>query len=51
MNSRIKEKIQFTPLKYQGIFNLNPKVSKLAAYPLDVSKSGKMNLPLTFPSN
>jgi hypothetical protein len=33
-------KIQFTPLKFQGFFNLNPKVSKLIVYPPEVSKNG-----------
>jgi hypothetical protein len=41
-------KIQFTPLKFQELFNLNPKVSKLVVYPSEVSKSGNLNLPSTF---
>jgi hypothetical protein len=44
-------KIQFTPLKFLGIFNLNPKVSKLTVYSLEVLKSSKVNLLLTFSSN
>jgi hypothetical protein len=47
----IKGKFQFTSLKFQEIFNLNPKISKLVVYLPEVSKSGKVNLPLTFPSN
>jgi hypothetical protein len=47
----IKGKIQFNPLKFQEIFNLNLKVLKLAVYPPEVSKSGKVNLLLTFLSN
>jgi hypothetical protein len=39
-------KIQFTPLKFQEFFNLNPKISKLAVYLFEVSKSGNLNLPL-----
>jgi hypothetical protein len=41
-------KIQFTPLKFQGFFNLNSKVLKLAVYPPKVSKSGKVNLSVNF---
>jgi hypothetical protein len=41
-------KIQFTPLKFQEFFNLNPKVSKFVVYPPEVSKSGNLNLPLKF---
>jgi hypothetical protein len=36
------------PLKFQGFFNCNPKVSKLAIYPPEVSKSGNLNPLLTF---
>jgi hypothetical protein len=38
-------KIQFTPLRSQGFLNLNSKVSKLAVYPPEVSKSDNLNLP------
>jgi hypothetical protein len=31
-----------------GFFNLNPKISKLAIYPPEISKSGNLNLPLKF---
>jgi hypothetical protein len=41
-------KIHFTPLKFQDFFNFNPKISKLAIYPPEVSKSGNLNPPLTF---
>jgi hypothetical protein len=41
-------KIQFTLLKFQMFFNLNPKVSKLTVYPPGVSKSDNLNLPLNF---
>jgi hypothetical protein len=34
-------KIQFTPLKFQGFFNLNSKVLKLAVYPLKFQKVAK----------
>jgi hypothetical protein len=37
------EKIQFTLMKFQRFFNLNPKISKLAVYSPKVSKSGKVN--------
>jgi hypothetical protein len=40
-----KGKFSLPPLKFQEIFNLNPKVSKLTVYPPEVSKSGKVNLP------
>jgi hypothetical protein len=34
--------------QFQGFFNLNPKVSKLAVYPPEVSKNGNLNLSLKF---
>jgi hypothetical protein len=47
-NESSQDKIQFTPLKFLGFFNLNPKVSKLAVYPFEVSKIGNLNLMLKF---
>ena len=44
-------KIHFTPMKFQGVFNLNPKVSKLTVYPPEVLKTCKINLLLTFSGN
>jgi hypothetical protein len=41
-------KIHFTPLKFQGFFNFNPKVLKLAIYSPEVSKNGNINSPLNF---
>jgi hypothetical protein len=38
---KFKGKIQFTLIKFQGIFNLNPKISKLAIYPLKFQKVAK----------
>jgi hypothetical protein len=38
-----KGKNSLYPLKFQGFFNFNPKVSKLAIYPPEVSKSGNLN--------
>jgi hypothetical protein len=35
-------KIHFTPLKFQGFFNFNYKVSKLAIYTPKVSKSDNL---------
>jgi hypothetical protein len=36
------------PLKFQGFFNFNPKVSKLVMYPPEVSKNGNLNPLLIF---
>jgi hypothetical protein len=36
------------PLKFQRVFNLNHKVSKLAVYSPEVSKSGNLNFSLKF---
>jgi hypothetical protein len=47
-NESSQGKIQFTPLKFWGFFNLNPKVSKLAVYPPEVSKIDNLNLMLKF---
>jgi hypothetical protein len=46
-NKKTREKFSL-PLKFQGFFNLNPKVSKLAVYPPEVPKNGNLNLLLKF---
>jgi hypothetical protein len=38
---KIMGKIHFTPLKFQWVFNLNPKVLKLVVYPLKFQKVAK----------
>jgi hypothetical protein len=35
-------------MKFQRVFNLNPKISKLAVYLPEVSKSGKVNPSINF---
>ena len=43
-----KGKFYFIPTKFHEFFNFNPKILKFAIYPLEVSKSDNLNLPLIF---